>query len=57
MPRPSQTATTVTSRAFLRREIYRLRTVVSGYETTATLIREAVRHYLANPFYTLPATA
>ncbi len=44
-------------RAFLRREACRLRTGIRGYEAKASMVREAVRRYLANPFYTLPATA
>lgn len=44
-------------RAFVRLEVYRLRTGVSWFETKASIIREAVRAYLAHPFVTLEATA
>ncbi len=44
-------------RAFLRREVHRLRTGIHGYEAKTSIVREAVRRYLANPFCTLPATA
>lgn len=44
-------------RAFARLEIYRLRTGVSWYEAKASIIREAIRAYLAHPTYVLGPTA
>ncbi len=44
-------------RAFLRLEWHCYRTGVSGFEARTAIIRSAVRAYLANPLYTLPATA
>jgi putative transposase len=44
-------------RAFLRLEVYRLRSGVSWYEAKAVIIREAIRNYLAHPFYLLKSTA
>ena len=44
-------------RAFLRLELHRLRTGTSCVEAKRVIIRDAVRAYLANPAYTLPATA
>lgn len=44
-------------RAFLRLEQHRLRTGVGWWEAKARIIRAAIRHYLAHPLYTLPATA
>jgi putative transposase len=44
-------------RAFVRLEVYRLRTGVSGYEAQAAIIREAIRRYLAYPLYALHPTA
>lgn len=44
-------------RAFVRLEVYRLRTGVSWFEAKASIIREAIRAYLAHPFVTLEATA
>jgi hypothetical protein len=44
-------------RAFLRLEVYRLRTGVSGYEAKAAILREAIRRYLAHPRYALQPTA
>jgi putative transposase len=44
-------------RAFLRLEAYRLRTGVSGDEAQATVLREAIRRYLAHPHYVLQPTA
>jgi putative transposase len=41
------------SRAFLRLQLHRLRTGVSWWEAKTSIIREAVRHYLAAPTYTL----
>ena len=38
-------------RAFLRLEVYRLRTGMSWYEVKWTILREAIRAYLANPLY------
>jgi len=44
-------------RAFLRLEVFRLRTKISWYEAKAALIRDAIRTYLAKPIYTLNPTA
>ena len=44
-------------RAFLRLERYSFRTGISWFEAKTSIIREAVKTYLANPLYTLPATA
>jgi putative transposase len=44
-------------RAFLRLEVYRLRTGVSWYEAKLALLREAIRAYLAHPIYDLNPTA
>ena len=44
-------------RAFLRLEAYRLRTGVSWLEAKQSIIRQALRHYLAQPTITLAATA
>ena len=44
-------------RAFLRLEVYRLRTGVSWYEAKLTILREAIRAYLANSLYVLHPTA
>jgi len=44
-------------RAFLRLEVYRLRTGVSWYEAKLAILREAIRAYLANPLYLLYPTA
>jgi len=44
-------------RAFLRLEVYRLRTGVSWYEAKLAILREAIRAYLANPLYVLYLTA
>ena len=43
--------------AFLRLEVHRLRTGVSWYEAKATIIRSAIREYLAHPSYLLNPTA
>jgi hypothetical protein len=43
-------------RAFLRLERYRLRTGLSWWEATTRIVREAVRAYLAAPWYTLAST-
>jgi putative transposase len=40
-------------RAFLRFEYHRLQTGVSWFETKTSIIRHAVRAYLANPLYSL----
>ncbi len=40
-------------RAFLRLEAHRLRTGVSWFEAQMSIIREAIRSYLAHPQYTL----
>lgn len=43
--------------AFLRLEAHRLQTGRSWYEAKTAIIREAVRHYLAQPLYHLTPTA
>src|SRR5215208_34828 len=44
-------------RAFLRLEANRLRNGVSWYEAKLSIVREAVRKYLAEPLYLLTSTA
>lgn len=44
-------------RAFVRLEVHRLRTGVSWYEAKTAIVRDAVRHYLAQPLYLLNPTA
>ncbi|MHA1578965.1 MAG: IS701 family transposase [Candidatus Freyarchaeota archaeon] len=44
-------------RSFVRLEMHRLRTGVSWYEAKTSIIREAVRTYLAHPTYLLIPTA
>ena len=44
-------------RAYLRLEVHRLREAVSFYESKLSIIREAVRRYLADPAYVLNPTA
>lgn len=44
-------------RAFVRLEVHRLRTGLSWYEAKASIIRDAIRAYLAHPRYVLGATA
>ena len=44
-------------RAFLRLEVYRLKTGISWYKAKLSIIRDAVRTYLAHPIYVLPSTA
>ncbi|MGC8879375.1 MAG: IS701 family transposase [Anaerolineae bacterium] len=44
-------------RAFLRLEVHRLRTGTSWFEAKRSIIREAVRAYLAQPLYTQVSTA
>jgi len=44
-------------RAFLRLECYCDHAGISWFEAKTAIIRPAVRAYLANPLYTLPATA
>ena len=44
-------------RAFLRLEAHRLRTGVSWYEAKARIVRDALRTYLAYPWYLLAPTA
>ncbi|HAO19238.1 MAG TPA: hypothetical protein DCQ37_01305 [Desulfobacteraceae bacterium] len=44
-------------RAFLRFEIFNLRTGYSRFEAKMRIIRDAIRAYLANPIYALNATA
>jgi hypothetical protein len=43
--------------AFLRLEVHRLRTGASWYEAKASIIRGALRNYLAHPWYQLTPTA
>ena len=42
-------------RAFLRLEVYHLRTGVSWYEAKLSIVRDAIRSYLAHPAYALPS--
>jgi hypothetical protein len=44
-------------RAFLRLEVHRLRTCISWYETKVSLIRGAIRSYIANPTLSLNTSA
>lgn len=44
-------------RAFLRLEADRLKSGVSWYEAKVSIVRDAVRKYLAEPLYLLPSTA
>jgi putative transposase len=44
-------------RAFVRLEVYRLRTGVSWFEAKQSIIRQAIRSYLKNPTLTLQTTA
>ena len=44
-------------RAFPRLEQHCHHVGISGFEAKTTIIRSAVRAYLANPLYTLPVTA
>lgn len=44
-------------RAFLRLEVYRLKTGTSWFDAKQAIIRDAVRSYLADPIYILPTTA
>ena len=44
-------------RAYLRLELHRLGASVSFFESKLSIIREAVRRYLADPAYTLGSTA
>jgi len=44
-------------RAFIRLEVHRLKTGVSWYEAKLSIIRDAIRTYLANPIFTLIPTA
>ena len=44
-------------RAFVRLELHRLRTGVSWYEAKTSIIRSAIRAYLAHPTITLSSTA
>jgi hypothetical protein len=44
-------------RAFIRLEAHRLRRGISWYEAKASIIREAIRAYLAKPIFTLAPTA
>ena len=44
-------------RAFVRLEVYRLKTDVSWFEAKQVIIRQAIRAYLKNPSYILSSTA
>lgn len=44
-------------RAFLRLELYRLKTGVSWYEAKTAIVRDAIRTYLARPIYEFVSTA
>ena len=44
-------------RAFVRLEVHRLHTGISLFEAKASIIRSAIRQYLAQPFITLEPTA
>jgi putative transposase len=44
-------------RAFVRLEVHRLRTGISWFEAKTSILRTAVRHYLAHPTFTLHSTA
>ena len=44
-------------RAFIRLELNRLRTGVSWYQAKLDIVRDAIRGYLAKPWYNLEATA
>ncbi len=44
-------------RAFLRMEAHRIRTGISWYEAKTSIIRDAIRQYLARPLYQLDPTA
>ncbi len=43
--------------AFVRLEAHRLRSGISWYEAVASVVREAIRQYLAQPWYSLNPTA
>ena len=44
-------------RAYLRLEVHRIRTGVSHFEAKASIIREAMRAFLAHPTFSNLATA
>jgi putative transposase len=44
-------------RAFLRLEKYRLKSLISWFETKLAIFRDTIKKYLACPTYVLPATA
>ena len=44
-------------RAFVRLELYRKRTGISWFEAKTSIIRAAIRSYLAHPDFTLCSTA
>ncbi|HEY9632380.1 MAG TPA: IS701 family transposase, partial [Coleofasciculaceae cyanobacterium] len=44
-------------RAFLRLELHWFNTGISWYESKLSIVREAVRSYLAAPWLSLPPTA
>jgi hypothetical protein len=44
-------------RAFVRLEVYRLKTGTSWFDAKQAIIRDAIRYYLANPLYILSSTA
>jgi hypothetical protein len=47
----------LTLRAFLRLEVHCYKTGISWFEAKTSIIREAVRAYLAKPLFTLESTA
>jgi hypothetical protein len=44
-------------RAYLRLEVYRLKSGTSWFEAKQAIIRDAIRAYLVDPLYILPSTA
>lgn len=44
-------------RAFVRLEVYRLKTGTSWFDAKQSIVRDAIRSYLANPRYILSSTA
>jgi hypothetical protein len=47
----------MSTRAFLRLELHRVRTAVSFYESKTAIIRDAIRTYLADPTRVLQSSA
>ena len=43
--------------AYLRLEVHRIRTGIRWYDAKTSIIRDALRSYLASPWYQLPPTA